>query len=102
MHARTGRAGLLAFRAALAKSEWLRLVTLSQEHEARAWRLLEERSDKDYSFVDAASFVVMRALGVEKAFSFDLHFEQEGFQRVEAESRSRDSPHMKRTPRTKR
>lgn len=83
VHARTGRAGLLRFRAALGQSRWLRSIAPSSDHAAEAWRLLEQRSDKDYSFVDAQSFIVMRALGIQRAFSFDLHFAQEGFELLE-------------------
>lgn len=31
------------------------------------------------SLVDAASFVVMRARSIERAFAFDSHFADEGF-----------------------
>ncbi len=31
------------------------------------------------SLVDCASLVVMRRLGVEKAFTFDRHFAEQGF-----------------------
>ncbi len=82
VHARTGRAGLLGFHAAVAPSAWLRRMAPLAEHEGKAWELLEQRTDKDYSFVDAVSFVVMRALGLRDAFSFDVHFAQEGFELV--------------------
>jgi predicted nucleic acid-binding protein len=80
VHARTGRVGLLRFRAAIGQSRWLRSIAPSSDHAVEAWRLLEQRSDKDYSFVDAQSFVIMRALGIRQAFSFDVHFAQEGFE----------------------
>jgi hypothetical protein len=82
VHARTGRAKLLGFHTAVAPSTWLRRMEPSAEHEAKAWELLALRTDKDYSFVDAVSFVVMKALGLGHAFSFDLHFAQEGFELV--------------------
>jgi predicted nucleic acid-binding protein len=82
VHARGGLGALLAFRSALTKSTWLQTMSVSAEHQADAWRLLEQRTDKGYSFVDATSFVVMRALGVRQAFSFDAHFSQEGFERL--------------------
>jgi len=84
VHARTGSIGLLRYRSALERSAWLRQVTPSAEHQAQAWRLIAERPDKDYSFVDAVSFVVMRALGTEQAFTFDAHFSQEGFSAAKA------------------
>jgi hypothetical protein len=84
VHARTGRTGLLRLRSALAKSQWLHAIEPSSADETAAWRLLEERADKDYSFVDALSFIVMRALGIRRAFSFDAHFVQEGFELLRA------------------
>jgi predicted nucleic acid-binding protein len=82
VHARGGLGALLAFRAALTKSAWLQTVRVSEEHQTEAWTFLERRVDKGYSFVDATSFVTMRALGLSQAFSFDAHFSQEGFEQL--------------------
>ena len=35
---------------------------------------LARHRDKDYSFVDCLSFVVMERLGIRKAFAVDGHF----------------------------
>jgi predicted nucleic acid-binding protein len=37
-------------------------------------------SDKDFSFTDCTSFVLMKKLRIEKAFAFDDHFVQTGFE----------------------
>lgn len=37
------------------------------------------RGRGDLSLVDLVSFVMMRVRGIEQAFAFDRHFEQEGF-----------------------
>lgn len=37
------------------------------------------RKKRDLSLVDTVSFLVMRQLGLEQAFAFDPHFEDEGF-----------------------
>src|SRR5262245_39929002 len=87
LHARTGRVGLLRFRTFVGNSAWLQTIVATPEQPAEAWRLLEQRSDKEYSFVDATSFVMMRALGVERAFTFDDHFTQEGFDVIGGGSR---------------
>lgn len=47
-------------------------------HEA-ALDLLFERRKATLSLVDAVSFVVMRREGIDEAFAFDRHFEDEGF-----------------------
>jgi uncharacterized protein len=40
---------------------------------------LIERGSHDLSLVDMVSFVVMRGRGIDEAFAFDRHFEEEGF-----------------------
>jgi predicted nucleic acid-binding protein len=89
VHARMGRVGLLRFRDIIARSPWLECIVMTPEHQTQAWRLIEQRSDKEYSFVDAASFVVMRVLGVERAFTFDADFSREGFEMLEGRPRGR-------------
>jgi predicted nucleic acid-binding protein len=44
---------------------------------ARAWFF--RHRDKDYSFTDCTSFVVMRELRVKEALTTDRHFRQAGF-----------------------
>lgn len=38
---------------------------------------------RNLSLVDCSSFATMRHLGIEKAFAFDHHFQQQGFDRLE-------------------
>ncbi len=42
------------------------------------WQVFRQFSDKDWSFTDCASKVVMEKLGITQAFSFDRHFRQFG------------------------
>ncbi|MGK7918835.1 MAG: type II toxin-antitoxin system VapC family toxin [Trichodesmium sp.] len=42
------------------------------------WQVFRQFSDKDWSFTDCSSKVVMEKLGVTQAFSFDRHFRQFG------------------------
>lgn len=46
----------------------------------KARQLFFEYRDKDFSFTDCTSFVVMRELGLTHALSTDRHFRQMGFQ----------------------
>ncbi len=55
------------------------LVRATAEDEAEAWRLFVERDDKEYSFVDCASFVLMRRLAIDRAAALDDDFVREGF-----------------------
>ncbi len=44
-----------------------------------AWQLLEKRFDKEWSLVDASSFVLMEQFGMTEALTTDHHFTQAGF-----------------------
>jgi len=45
----------------------------------RALSRYEERTDKDWSLTDCASFLIMDAEGIEEALTYDQHFAQAGF-----------------------
>src|SRR4051812_2391386 len=55
------------------------LLRVTEADEARALELVARYTDKDFSIVDATSFVVMERLGLTHALSFDAHFSQFGF-----------------------
>jgi len=40
----------------------------------KAWMILTEYADQEFSLVDAASFAVIERLRISTAFSFDAHF----------------------------
>ncbi len=52
------------------------------DDEAVAMSIISQYTDKTFSYADATSFAVMERLGVRKAFAFDPHFRQYGFQVV--------------------
>ena len=58
------------------------VVAVDQVLESSAWRLWNARSDKDWTFIDCASFVVMQQQGLTDALTTDHHFEQAGFVRL--------------------
>jgi predicted nucleic acid-binding protein len=77
---RVGIAAVRRFRASmqpLLDVLWIDAAT----HEA-ALDLMLERPRSRISLVDAASFVVMRASGIDEAFAFDRHFRTAGFRLV--------------------
>jgi uncharacterized protein len=61
-------------------SRLLTVVHISEELEEEAWALFRRYSDKEFSFTDCTSFVVMRRRGIQEAFTNDHHFEQAGYQ----------------------
>lgn len=88
-HARVGREGLLRFHRATDASRWLRILVVTPEWEGKAWEMIETHTDKDWSYIDATSFVLMRSTDVRRAFTFDEHFAQAGFEMVPGTSRPR-------------
>jgi len=51
---------------------------LTEEDIRLTWQLFRDYSDKEWSFTDSSSKVVMEKLGIMKAFAFDYHFRQFG------------------------
>lgn len=72
----------VAFGEKVFASRSLQVVKVDEGIEKRAWRLFRRYSDKRLSFADCASFAVMRELKISKAFTFDDHFSQLGFEAV--------------------
>lgn len=60
----------------------LEIIHIDEPTDAAAWDLLQQYTDKDWSLVDAASFVVMRQRAISEAFTTDHHFTQAGFVRA--------------------
>ena len=78
--ARTGTAaGFWSFRDDIALSDRVSVLHPTADQLDMAFELLRRRPDKSYSFVDAASFVMMRDESIHTALSLDRHFAQEGF-----------------------
>ncbi|HEY3945137.1 MAG TPA: hypothetical protein VGL78_07925 [Solirubrobacteraceae bacterium] len=54
--------------------------------QAEAWNWLRRRDEREYSFVDATSFAIMRRLRVREALAFDGDFAAAGFLELRAPS----------------
>jgi len=61
------------------RSEALQLEWIGPERFQAAVALFRKHSDKEWSFTDCVSFVIMRELRIRDAFSTDHHFKQAGF-----------------------
>ena len=57
----------------------LTVHAVTAEDESLAWRWLRRHDEREYSFVDAASFEVMRARRLREALAFDNDFAAAGF-----------------------
>ena len=51
---------------------------LNSEDIIKTWEVFKNYSDKEWSFTDCSSKVVMEKLGITHAFAFDNHFSQFG------------------------
>ena len=60
----------------------LEIVWITEEVAMEAWNIFERFNiDKEWSFTDCVSFVVMKQLEIDEVFAFDHHFDQMGFLR---------------------
>jgi len=58
----------------------LDVIWIDRDLAKRGWDVFEQyNSDKQWSFTDCTSYVVMEEFGITEAFTFDHHFEQMGF-----------------------
>jgi len=73
------RAAAIKLLLTIQKSKDIDTVAISREIYTKAFELYSARPDKDWSFTDCTSFVVMKAQGIKEAFTTDHHFQQAGF-----------------------
>jgi predicted nucleic acid-binding protein len=59
-------------------SETVVMAKITSEIQSRAWEIFVRHKDKNFSFTDCTSFVVMETLGIHTAFTFDKNFAQHG------------------------
>ncbi len=57
----------------------IRLLAINPEYFHAAWKIFEKMLDKNWSFTDCTSYVIMQALGIDHGLAFDHHFKQFGF-----------------------
>lgn len=64
---------------ALTGSRLVTVLRVPQAAETQAWEWLRQHADREYSFVDATSFAVMRRRRIQEALAFDGDFSSAGF-----------------------
>jgi predicted nucleic acid-binding protein len=79
---RSGHAAAVGFIDRLMVLPDTEVVHVDDALEADAWRWLRSRSEREYSFVDATSFAVMRRRRIREALAFDGDFNAAGFVEV--------------------
>jgi len=81
---RRGLRSAISFLDGFGGTARLRLEFVSRDLEEEALRWLRERDEREYSFVDATSFAVMRSLRINEALAFDGDFAAAGFTELRA------------------
>ncbi len=81
---RHGRRAALEFLDRLEASPRVRVMFVIEDLEREALEWLRRRDEREYSFVDATSFMVMRSLRIDEAFAFDGDFAAAGFTELRA------------------
>ncbi|MGH2980412.1 MAG: type II toxin-antitoxin system VapC family toxin [Solirubrobacterales bacterium] len=76
---RSGHAAGLGFLERLSRLVNVEVVHIDEATENDAWEWLRRHDEREYSFVDATSFGLMRARGIREAFAFDGDFSAAGF-----------------------
>ena len=65
---------------AILTSDALTILRSDIDEELEALELFEKLADQQVSFTDCVSFVFMRRRGIDRAFTFDRHFSDAGFE----------------------
>jgi predicted nucleic acid-binding protein len=81
---RGGHRTAVAFLDMLARTRRVEVIAVEHELEERALRWLRRRDEREYSFVDATSFVLMKSLKIRDALAFDGDYAAAGFVELRA------------------
>ena len=73
------RLAVLNYIETIRSADWIEIVHIDESLDEKAWQLLANRLDKEWSLVDSVSFVVMQERSLMEALTADHHFEQAGF-----------------------
>lgn len=76
---RSGHAAAVAFLDLIERSPRVTTVFVEPGLEEEALDWLRRRAEREYSFVDATSFALMRSLAIHEALAFDGDFSAAGF-----------------------
>jgi uncharacterized protein len=77
---RVSHRAAVVFGDALMSSAIVTVADVTDEERFNAWEMFKKYGDKELSFTDCTSFVLMKKLGLQRAFTFDDHFRQLGFE----------------------
>lgn len=76
---RSGHSAATGFLDALTKSPRVQVLHVEEDLDRRALRWLRQHDEREYSYVDATSFAIMRERRIRSALAFDGDFAAAGF-----------------------
>jgi len=76
---KVGHRSAVHFLDRLDRTARISTIFVPEEVEAQALRWLRRHDEREYSFVDATSFALMRSLRIKEALAFDGDFAAAGF-----------------------
>ena len=79
---RVPRSKSIGYIESIKSSSLVEIIHIDEYLDTKAWELLTNRTDKNWSLVDCSSFVVMREHKIVESLTTDHHFEQAGFVRL--------------------
>jgi len=79
LRTRGGHRDSVAFIEMVERTPRLQVAFVSEDLEREALAWLRRHDEREYSFVDATSFALMRSLGIREALAFDGDFAAAGF-----------------------
>ncbi len=79
---RHGHAAAAAFLDGLDRTRRAEVLFVKEELEVEVLRWLRRHDEREYSFVDATSFALMRSLRISSALAFDGDFSAAGFEEL--------------------
>jgi len=81
---RAGHGAAVGFLDAVERSPRVRVLAIGAKREDEALRWLRRHDEREYSFVDATSFALMRSSKIRQALAFDGDFSAAGFVELRA------------------
>lgn len=82
---KAGHRPAVGFLDAIAASPRIEVLAVSADLEELALRWLRRHDEREYSFVDATSFVLMKSQRITEALAFDGDFTAAGFRELRTE-----------------
>lgn len=67
----------------LLTSKIIKIVCVNTDYFQEAWGLYQKYKDKEFSFTDVTSLVIMKWLDINRVFSFDREFVQAGIELID-------------------